>query len=109
MAAFFYQIKEILSRKPKQGQWGYSEIDEDLMDEYPILINCTPLGTYPNIEEKPLIPYQFIRPTHLLYDLIYNPEETAFLKEGKRRGATISSGLKMLELQAEKAWQIWKS
>jgi shikimate dehydrogenase len=65
------------------------------------------VGTYPNVNEAPNIPYQFINEKHLLFDLIYNPAETKFLKEGKSRGATIKNGYDMLELQAEKSWEIW--
>ena len=72
-----------------------------------LIINCTPLGTYPNIEDKPNIPYECIGTDHLLYDLIYNPEQTSFLAEGEARGATTTNGLKMLQQQAEKAWEIW--
>jgi shikimate dehydrogenase len=67
------------------------------------------LGTYPEVDKKPKIPYHGIGDEHLLFDLIYNPEETAFLKKGKQYGAKTVNGLKMLELQAEKAWDIWNS
>ena len=79
------------------------------MEEYTIIINCTPLGTHPNIDDSPNIPYEFITEKHLLFDLIYNPSETKFLQEGKKRGAIIKNGLEMLELQAEKSWEIWNS
>jgi shikimate dehydrogenase len=74
-----------------------------------LIINCSPIGMYPNIHDAPAIPYQFITDKHLLYDLIYNPEETQFLKEGKERGAQTKNGLEMLHLQAERSWQIWNS
>jgi len=74
-----------------------------------LIINCSPVGTSPNIEESPNIPYEFITNKHLLFDLIYNPSETKFLNEGKKRGAIIKNGLEMLELQAEKSWDIWNS
>ncbi|WP_318311362.1 shikimate dehydrogenase family protein [Flagellimonas crocea] len=96
-----------VSRQKKQGQFTYSELEKDLIEENTLIINCTPLGTYPNIEEKPAIPYEHITKRHLLYDLIYNPEKTSFLASGETKGATICNGLKMLEQQAEKAWQIW--
>ena len=79
------------------------------MEEYTIIINGTPLGTHPNIDDSPNIPYEFITEKHLLFDLIYNPSETKFLQEGKKRGAIIKNGLEMLELQAEKSWEIWNS
>ncbi len=87
----------------------YHKLDESTIKDHPLIINCSPVGTFPKIEEKPYLPYTGIGDTHILYDLIYNPEETAFLKEGKKRGATITNGLRMLELQAEKAWEIWNS
>lgn len=98
-----------VSRNPKQNQLRYSDITSDTINECTILINCTPLGTHPNITDKPDIPYAYIQEKHLLFDLIYNPDKTAFLKEGASKGASICNGLKMLELQAEKAWEIWNS
>ena len=96
-----------VSRKPVNDQLGYDALDEEMLKEYTLLINCTPLGTYPNIENKPDIPYRFLTKKHLLFDLIYNPEKTAFLREGELKGSAICNGLRMLELQAEKAWEIW--
>lgn len=98
-----------VSRNPADNQIGYADLDEKILGEYTILVNCTPLGTFPNNMDLPDIPYQFITDKHLLFDLIYNPEKTAFLKEGEKRGASICNGLRMLELQAEKAWEIWNS
>ena len=86
---------------------AYADISNQLLNEYSLIINCSPLGTYPNINEKPMIPYQFLTSKHLLYDLIYNPVETAFLIEGKKRGTQVKNGLEMLELQAEESWRIW--
>ncbi|NJB72300.1 shikimate dehydrogenase [Saonia flava] len=100
---------KFVSRNPMKHQFSYDDLNKETMQLYSILVNCTPLGTYPNIEGKPDISYQFITKQHLLFDLIYNPEKTAFLKEGESRGATICNGLKMLELQAEKSWEIWNS
>ena len=85
---------------------AYADISNQLLNEYSLIINCSPLGTYPNINEKPMIPYQFLTSKHLLYDLIYNPVETAFLIEGKKRGTQVKNGLEMLELQAEESWRI---
>ncbi|MGB5357613.1 MAG: shikimate dehydrogenase [Eudoraea sp.] len=98
-----------VSRNPKIGQLAYSDLDKELIESNKICINCTPLGTYPDVLAKPSIPYKYLGPDHLLYDLIYNPSKTAFLKEGEIRGATIINGSQMLELQAEKAWDIWNS
>ena len=74
---------------------------------YKIIINCTPIGTFPDVDQCPNIPYDSINEKHILYDLIYNPEETKFLSLGKTKGAVTINGLKMLKLQAEKAWSIW--
>lgn len=97
----------LVSRSPEKTQISYTDLNRSLLEKYTIIINCTPLGTYPKVEEYPKIPYDCITKKHLLYDLIYNPEKTQFLKEGEKRGADISNGLKMLELQAEKSWKIW--
>ena len=93
--------------KSKKADFTYDELDESIISNHQIIINCTPLGTYPNINECPDIPYDGITNQHLLFDLIYNPEETKFLTIGKLKGASICNGLKMLEFQAEKAWKIW--
>jgi len=96
-----------VSRNPKEGQIGYEQIDSELMQAHLLIINCTPLGTHPEVNKAPAIPYESISSKHFLFDLIYNPELTLFLKEGKKRGATIQNGLFMLEQQAEKSWNIW--
>ena len=98
-----------VSRSKKEGQYIYKELDQSILEKNTLIINCTPLGTYPNIEDKPALPYQYIGPDHLLYDLIYNPGKTSFLAMGEANGATICNGLKMLEQQAEKAWEIWNN
>lgn len=97
-----------VSRTPKEmDEISYKSLNEEIIKEYQIIVNCSPIGTFPTINEAPNIPYQFITKKHLLYDLIYNPDETLFLKNGKAKGATIKNGLEMLQLQAEKAWEIW--
>ncbi len=100
---------QFVSRKPAITELGYGDLSANIMKSHTILVNCTPLGTHPNILEKPNIPYDLIGNKHLLFDLIYNPDKTAFLQEGEARGAKICNGLRMLELQAEKAWEIWSS
>ena len=101
---------KFVSRKPqKKKQISYQDLSKEMLDKYTIIINCTPLGTSPEIEKYPDIPYQFINKNHLLYDLIYNPEITTFLAKGKEQGATIKNGYEMLELQAEASWEIWNS
>jgi len=98
---------EFVSRSNKLAKYTYSELTEEIINAYPIIINCSPVGTHPNVNECPDIPYDGITSDHLLFDLIYNPLQTKFLICGELKGATISNGLKMLELQAEKAWEIW--
>jgi len=96
-----------VSRSKKEGQYTYEELNPIIIEKNTLIINCTPLGTYPNVDEKPALAYQFIGTKHLLFDLIYNPEKTSFLASGEANGASICNGLKMLEQQAEKAWEIW--
>ncbi|RUA11760.1 MAG: shikimate dehydrogenase [Flavobacteriia bacterium] len=98
-----------VSRSKKAGQYTYDELDKAIMEENTLIVNCTPLGTHPDIEKKPDIPYQHIGKEHLLYDLIYNPDKTTFLALGEAQGATIQNGLGMLQWQAEKAWEIWNT
>ncbi|MEM1338124.1 MAG: shikimate dehydrogenase [Bacteroidota bacterium] len=98
-----------VSRSPKEGQLHYTQLRREHLQAYKLIINCSPVGTYPRVHEKPDIPYAFVSKAHILYDLIYNPQETAFLTEGKNRGATIQNGWLMLQLQAEKAWEIWNA
>lgn len=97
-----------VSRNPtNQNEISYSNLSEDVISAHSIIINCTPLGTFPEANLCPDIPYQFITSQHLLYDLIYNPATTTFLQKGKNKGAKIKNGLEMLQLQAEKSWEIW--
>lgn len=112
--AVAYSLRELdipysyVSRKlSKNVSFSYDTLTENDIKNHQIIINCSPVGTFPNIEDCPNIPYNGITEHHILYDLIYNPEETLFLKKGKESNATTINGLKMLELQAEKAWQIW--
>ena len=99
---------KFVSRKPEEKkEIAYESVSAELMKKYTLIVNCTPLGTHPNIENSPSIPYEAISEKHLLYDLIYNPAKTTFLLKGEERGASIKNGLEMLEQQAEKAWRIW--
>jgi len=100
---------KFVSRRLSDDVFLYSMLNEQIVKEYTVIINCSPIGTYPNIDESPNIPYEFISDRHLLFDLIYNPSETKFLRLGKKNGAVIKNGLEMLELQAEKSWEIWNS
>ncbi|MGA1226887.1 MAG: shikimate dehydrogenase family protein [Tamlana sp.] len=97
-----------VSRNLSEGiDFSYDTLSEKDLENHQIIINCTPLGTFPNIDNCPDIPYNAINSNHILFDLIYNPEETKFLKYGKEKQATIINGLNMLKHQAEKAWSIW--
>lgn len=100
---------KFVSRNKFSNTIEYTALDRSTIENHLLIINCTPLGTFPNITDCPPIPYQFLTKNHLLFDLIYNPSETEFLKRGKSQGTKTSNGLKMLELQAKKAWEIWNS
>jgi shikimate dehydrogenase len=88
---------------------SYEEIDKQIMDRYQVIINTTPLGTYPNTKECPPIPYEAISSKHILFDLVYNPSKTTFLARGGERGARIVNGYEMLVNQAEESWRIWNA
>ncbi|RHJ81843.1 shikimate dehydrogenase [Parabacteroides sp. AM08-6] len=98
----------LVSRKPKEFCITYEEITPKTMEQYTVIINTTPLGMFPNVNECPNIPYDLLTPNHLLYDLLYNPDETLFMKKGKEKGAVVKNGLEMLLLQAFAAWEIWQ-
>ncbi len=85
----------------------YDQLTPEIMDEYKVVVNCTPVGMYPRADEYPNIPYQYLTPNHLLYDLLYNPDTTLFMKKGADKGAITKNGLEMLLLQAFGAWDIW--
>ena len=97
----------LVSRYQKNNTIQYEQIDEEVMKEYTVIVNCTPCGMAPHFDECPAIPYCHITPKHLLFDLIYNPDETLFLKNGREQGAVTKNGLEMQLLQAEGAWEIW--
>jgi len=99
----------LVSRTKTEGNFTYQELNREIISEHYLIVNCTPKGTFPNVHEYPNIPYQFITKDHILFDLVYNPRETEFLKLGYAKGAKVTNGLKMLEYQAKKSWSIWKS
>jgi shikimate dehydrogenase len=105
------QIKYIfVSRNPRMDNHiSYPSLNSRLMDEYRIIVNTSPVGTYPDVDKCPDIPYEYITGNHLVYDLIYNPEISMLLDKASERGARVVNGLLMLHLQAEKAWEIWNS
>ena len=100
---------KVISRTPNHGEFSYEELTSEIIQEHKLIINTTPLGTYPNVETCPNIPYEFLTEKHYLHDLVYNPEETLFMKNGREKGAKTKNGYEMLVLQAEAAWQIWNS
>lgn len=97
-----------VSRTKSEENISYDEIFTIIAD-YQLIINCSPVGTYPKSDQCPDIPYESLTENHFLYDLVYNPLETLFLQKGKEKGAKIHNGLRMLHLQAEKAWEVWNS
>ena len=95
------------SRTPKADEIGYNEINEYVIKFHKLIVNCTPLGTFPNVNDKPELPYHLLNDSHTLMDLVYNPDTTEFMRMGKQEGAVAINGLSMLKQQAEKAWEIW--
>lgn len=98
---------KMVSRQPSENQLGYPDVTEEILSEYLLVVNCTPLGTFPNVNESPKIPYHALTNRHLLYDLTYNPPVTQFLAQGQMQNCKIFNGQKMLEYQAEQSWKIW--
>lgn len=98
-----------ISRNKSEDTLTYEDITKEIIAEYPLIINTTPIGMSPDIDIAPNIPYESLTEKHLLYDLIYNPSETKFLQLGKAQGAIIKNGEEMLVLQAEASWEIWNS
>jgi len=98
---------KFVSRTSREGMLTYEELTPGIMDEYKVIVNCTPVGMYPHADQYPNIPYECLTPNHLLYDLLYNPDTTLFMKKGADKGAVVKNGLEMLLLQAFGAWDIW--
>jgi shikimate dehydrogenase len=98
----------LVSRTKSDLTVGYDDLPE-LIADYHLIINTTPVGTYPNVAESPALPYPLLTARHALYDLVYNPAETEFMRQGRERGAAVQNGYRMLVLQAERAWEIWQS
>ena len=112
--AVFQGLKQLgvastfVSRKAKEYCITYEEVTPKVMEQYTVIVNTTPLGMYPNVNACPDIPYDLLTSDHLLYDLLYNPDETLFMRKGKEKGAVVKNGLEMLLLQAFAAWEIWQ-
>ncbi len=100
---------QFVSRKASHDAIAYDAISTDLIKDFRLIINTSPLGMYPNVEDCPELPYEALGSSHFLFDLVYNPEETLFMKKGLANGAHVKNGLEMLIGQAEKAWEIWNS
>jgi len=97
-----------VSRYERQGTIQYEKITPELIKEYNVIVNCTPVGMYPHTNECPKLPYEAMDNHTLLYDLIYNPDETLFMYKGQQQGATVKNGLEMLLLQAFQSWEFWE-
>lgn len=97
----------IVSRNPREGMLGYDQLTREVLDTHKIIVNTTPLGMYPAVDTCPDIPYDYLTPSHICYDLIYNPDTTLFMKNSAERGAVTKNGLEMLLLQAFVSWNIW--
>jgi len=113
--AIYYGLKQLgivptyVSReKTSEYTLTYEELTPEIINSHTIIVNCTPVGMWPNVDECPNIPYEHITDKHLLYDLLYNPNETLFMKRGKARGAIVKNGLEMLLLQAFAGWEFWQ-
>lgn len=96
-----------VSRYERPGTTQYDKITPDVVREYNVIVNCTPCGMYPNVEQCPQLPYEALDSHNILYDLIYNPDETLFMKQGKAHGANVKNGIEMLLLQAFASWEFW--
>jgi len=98
-----------VSRKadPSKEILGYEDLGPDILQAFTLIVNTTPVGTFPNVDESPAIPYSLLTAKHYCYDLVYNPDETAFLRQAKAMGAAVKNGRDMLEIQAEEGWRIW--
>lgn len=97
----------VVSRDERKGDLTYKDLTNGLISEHKLIVNSTPLGTWPVVDESPDIPYSALSNDHILYDLVYNPRVSLFLKEGLKRGCAVRNGWRMLQIQADKSWEIW--
>ena len=97
----------VVSRDPARGNFLYDDLRPEVVAGHRLIVNATPVGTFPHVDEAPLLPYEALTAAHYLFDLVYNPERTQFLLRGERQGARTLNGLPMLEAQAEASWRIW--
>lgn len=96
-----------VSRTAREGMITYEDVNEAVLKEYEVIVNCSPVGMFPHVDECPALPYEAMNENNLLYDLVYNPLETLFMKKGTAQGATVKNGLEMLHLQAIASWEFW--
>ena len=96
-----------VSRSPREGMFTYSELNAEILKEHTVIVNCSPVGMFPKVDAAPTIPYECLTPQHLLFDCVYNPEDTLFMKKGREQGAIVKNGLEMLHLQAIASWRFW--
>ena len=96
-----------VTRSPREGMLAYSDLTPEVMKEYSVIVNCSPVGMFPKVDQAPAIPYESLTPKHLLFDLVYNPEDTLFMQKGREQGAIVKNGLEMLYLQAVASWRFW--
>lgn len=96
-----------VSRTAHEGMFTYEDITKETLREYEVIVNCSPVGMFPKVDECPNIPYEQLTPDNMLYDLVYNPETTLFIKKGALQGAIVKNGLEMLHLQAIASWEFW--
>ena len=99
----------VVSRSNSTECINYDQVSEKIIKNHKLIVNCTPLGTFPDVERCPEIEYRFLSPFNILYDLVYNPEQSSFLSKGLKAGCKIKNGLEMLEIQAIESWKIWNS
>lgn len=98
-----------VSRRPAEGQYTYDDLTPFIIQKYNVIVNCSPVGMYPKVDDAPALPYEAMDERNLLFDLVYNPLETAFMKRGAEQGATVKNGLEMLHLQALASWDFWNA
>ena len=98
-----------VSRTKRTDTLTYEELSPEVLSAHHVIVNCSPVGMYPHVDEAPNLPYHLLTPQHLCYDLVYNPLETAFMKKASAQGAVVKNGLEMLHLQAEAGWKFWQS
>ena len=113
--AIYYGLQQLgitptyVAREKESNALTYDELNEHDIATHTIIVNCTPVGMWPHVDERPKIPYEYLTSEHLLYDLLYNPNETLFMKSGAEQGATVKNGLEMLLLQAFASWEFWQN